>query len=134
MDYDDRLERALERTPEDVGGGDRFEVPVPSVRQEGNVTVYENFRATTDRLARANDHLLRYLQSELGTSASIDETGRARLTGSFKQRRIADALDGYVETYVRCDECGSPDTDLRTEGGTTVLACAACGARSPVPE
>jgi translation initiation factor 2 subunit 2 len=134
MDYDDRLERALEQTPEDVGGGDRFEVPAPTVRQEGNVTIYENFRSTTDRLARTADHLLGFLQSELGTSASIDETGRARLTGSFKRRRIADALDRYVATYVRCDECGSPDTDVRTERGATVLACTACGARSPVPE
>jgi translation initiation factor 2 subunit 2 len=134
MDYDDQLERALSQAPEEVGGSDRFEVPDPAVRSEGNVTVYENFQATADRLDRAPADLLRFLQREVGTSASIDETGRARLTGSFKPARLADAVAEYVDTYVRCAECHSPDTRVRTEQDATVLKCDACGALSPVPD
>ncbi|MFB6280874.1 MAG: translation initiation factor IF-2 subunit beta [Haloferacaceae archaeon] len=134
MDYDDRLDRAMEHTPDIESEGERFEVPDPEVRQEGNVTVYENFRETLDRLDREAEDVLKFLQSELGTSAGIDENGRARLTGDFKQRRVADALDSFVEDYVRCQECGLPDTHLVREQGALVLTCDACGALSSVPE
>ncbi|KTG30792.1 translation initiation factor IF-2 subunit beta [Haloferax profundi] len=134
MDYDEQLDRALSEAPDVAEGGDRFTVPDPVVRQEGNATVYENFAETHDRLAREPDHLQKFLQSELGTSAQIDDKGRVRFTGEFKQRRVAEALDEYVESFVRCSECGSPDTHFTTEQGTKVLKCDACGALSAIPD
>ena len=134
MDYEDRLDRAIDRTPDIESDGERFEVPTPDVRQEGNVTVYENFQETLDRLDRDADDVLKFLQSELGTSAGIDESGRARLTGDFKQGRIAEAVDADVEDFVECPECGLPDTNLVRQKGALVLKCDACGAISPVPE
>ncbi|MDX1430227.1 MAG: translation initiation factor IF-2 subunit beta [Rhodothermales bacterium] len=134
MGYEDHLDRAIEETADVESTGDRFEVPDPEVRAEGNATVYENFQSTLDRLGRDERHLLKFLQSELGTSAQIDDRGRARLTGEFKQRRIADALDEYVDGFVRCSECGLPDTRLVKEQGATVLKCDACGALSSVPD
>ncbi|WP_251328260.1 translation initiation factor IF-2 subunit beta [Haloplanus pelagicus] len=134
MDYEDSLDRALTETPEISDAVGRFQVPDPEVRTEGNVTSYENFEETHDRLNRERDHLLKFFQSELGTSASIDDRGRARFTGDFKQSRVADALDEYVETFVTCSECGSPDTRLVEERGATVLKCDACGALSSVSE
>jgi translation initiation factor 2 subunit 2 len=131
MDYDDQLERAMDHTPDIESQGDRFEVPDPDLRQEGNATVYENFQATVRRLDRDPEHIVQFLQNELGTSGHIDESGRARLTGSFGERRVGDVLEAYVETFVRCDECGLPDTRLEREQGATLLRCEACGARSP---
>jgi translation initiation factor 2 subunit 2 len=129
--YDDHLKRAIDETPEITGGGERFDVPDADVRQEGNVTVYENFQVTLDRLGRDGDHVLKFLQDELGTSAHIDESGRARLTGDFSQRRIDSALEEYTEAFVLCSECGLPDTQLEREQGAVLLRCEACGARSP---
>ncbi|WP_435174661.1 translation initiation factor IF-2 subunit beta [Halorussus sp. AFM4] len=128
--YDDHLERAMDATPEIDGDGDRFEVPDADVRQEGNVTVFENFQAILDRLGRDEDHVLKFLQDELGTSAHIDESGRARLTGEFDRQRIEDAVEEYTEAYVLCPECGLPDTRLEREQGALLLRCEACGARS----
>lgn len=134
MGYDEKLDRALAETPEIEGEGSRFEIPDPEVRQEGNATVYENFQTTLNRLDREAEHVLKFLQTELGTSAHIDESGRARLTGEFRQDRVANALEQYVEDFVRCSECGLPDTKLVREQGTRVLKCDACGALSPVPD
>jgi translation initiation factor 2 subunit 2 len=131
MDYEDMLDRGLEETPDIEGHSERFEVPDPEVRQEGNVTVFENFQAVRGKLDRDEDHVMKFLQDELGTSGHIDESGRARLTGEFGQRRIADAIDEYTEEYVLCPECGLPDTRLEREQGALVLRCDACGARSP---
>lgn len=134
MDYEEQLDRAMAETPDIAEEDNRFEVPDPEVRPEGNVTVYENFQATLDRLDRAENHVLKFLQTDLGTAASIDEKGRARLTGDFRTRRVADALGSYVDSYVRCSECDLPDTRLVEEQGTQVLKCDACGALSPVPD
>ncbi|AUV82009.1 translation initiation factor IF-2 subunit beta [Salinigranum rubrum] len=134
MDYDDALNRGLERAPDIEEADSRYEVPEASVRPEGNVTVYQNFQATVDHLARDAEHVLKFLQSELGTAARIDEAGRARLTGSFKQSRVQNAMESYAEGFVRCSECGLPDTRLVTENGATVLKCDACGALSAVPD
>jgi translation initiation factor 2 subunit 2 len=132
MDYEEQLDRAMEQKPDIAGDESRFEVPDPNVREEGNVTVYENFQETLDRLGREQDHVLKFLQDELGTSAQIDESGRARLTGEFGQDRVEATLDEYVGTYVTCPECGLPDTNLVTEEGAEQLHCEACGARSAV--
>jgi translation initiation factor 2 subunit 2 len=132
MDYEEQLDRAMDEKPDIAGNESRFEVSDPNVRKEGNVTVYENFQTTLDDLGREQDHVLKFLQNELGTSAQIDERGRARLTGEFGQRRVQDVLDEYVDTYVLCPECGLPDTNLVTEDGTERLHCEACGARSAV--
>ena len=134
MDYDDQLDRAIEGTPDIEGGESRFEVPEPDVRQEGNVTVYENFQEMLDRLDRDEGHVLKFLQSELGTSAQIDESGRARLTGDFRRNRVENALEEYVEGFVLCSECGLPDTNIVEEQGMRVLKCDACGALSVIPD
>jgi translation initiation factor 2 subunit 2 len=130
MAYDEHLDRALEETPEIEGSADRFSLPDPDVRQEGNVTVYENFRETLDALDREEKHLMKYLQNELGTSATIDERGRLRLTGEFRASRIQEAIETYADGYVLCPECGLPDTRLEKENGAEILRCEACGARS----
>jgi translation initiation factor 2 subunit 2 len=132
MDYEEQLDRAMEQKPDIAGSESRFEVPDPNVREEGNVTVYENFQETLDRLGREQDHVLKFLQDELGTSAQIDESGRARLTGEFDQDRVEATLEEYVDTYVTCSECGLPDTNLVTEDGAEQLHCEACGARFAV--
>jgi len=134
MDYEDQLDRAMDQTPDIEGSTDRFDVPDPDVRQEGNVTVYENFQSTVKRLGREDDHVMKFLQSELGTSGHIDESGRARLTGEFDERRVQEALDEYVEEFVLCSECGLPDTKLEREQGALMLRCEACGALSPTSE
>lgn len=130
MDYDDMLDRAVEETPDIEESGSRFEVPDPDVRQEGNVTVVENYQSIVDTLSRDEEAVLKFLQNELGTAAHIDESGRARLTGGFKQRRVGDALDAYTERFVICPECGLPDTKLVTQKGAEMLRCDACGALS----
>ncbi|MFP4590305.1 MAG: translation initiation factor IF-2 subunit beta [Halobacteriales archaeon] len=130
MDYDELLDRGLEETPDIGAETDRFTVPDPVVRPEGHVTVYENFPETVDALDRDPHHVFKFLQNELGTSGHIDEAGRARLTGDFNAGRIEATIDDYVEAYVRCPECGLPDTHLEREKGALMLSCDACGARS----
>ncbi|WP_435358505.1 translation initiation factor IF-2 subunit beta [Haloarchaeobius sp. DFWS5] len=133
MGYDDQLDRAIAQTDDEESSDERFSVPDPVVTEAGAATVYENVGETADALRRTPDHLARNLQRALGTSATVDDAGRARFAGSFAQARVADLLDEYVETYVRCDACGSPDTRLLEEGGGESLRCDACGTSESLP-
>ena len=130
MDYDEMLDRGLAESPDIEGSSERFEIPDADVRQEGNVTVFENFQQVCDAVGRDEDHVMKFLQNEPGTSGHIDESGRARLTGDFNDQRLDEALSAYVDEYVLCSECGLPDTQLDREQGAVVLRCEACGARS----
>ena len=130
MDYDDMLDRAASGTSDVTGTDERLDVPDPTVRQEGNVTVVENFQTLCGRLGREPDHVLQFLQREVGTSGHIDESGRARITGAFDAARVGAAIEDYIDTFVRCPECGLPDTRLEQEDGLTLLRCEACGART----
>jgi translation initiation factor 2 subunit 2 len=132
MDYEDQLERALEEKPDIAAKDNRFEVPEPNLRTEGNVTVFENYQAVLEEIGRSAEHLLKYLQDEFGTSAQIDDRGRARLTGEFSASRMQEKVDAYVDHFVVCPECGLPDTHLTREQGAELLECDACGARSSV--
>lgn len=134
MDYDDQLDRAMQETPDVAGGGERFEVPDPQLRKDGNFTVVENFPDIVDRFDREQRHVLKFLQSELGTAAQLDENDKARLTGEFRESRVGDALSAYADAYVICPECGLPDTKLVEENGAMVLRCEACGALSSTGE
>lgn len=134
MEYDDQLDRAMAETPDIEGSAARFQLPEPDVRQEGNTTVFENFPAVVDRLDREPTAVMKFLQTELGTSANIDERGRLRLTGDFKGSRVGAAVEEYADAYVICPECGLPDTNLVTQQGSTMLRCEACGALSATGE
>jgi translation initiation factor 2 subunit 2 len=134
MEYDEMLDRAIAETPDVTEGDERLDLPDPEVREEGKVTVVENFRTLCGQLGREPGHLLQFLQAEVGTSGHIDESGRARITGSFGADRIGDAVDSYTDAFVRCSECGLPDTRLERENGVELLRCEACGARSATPD
>lgn len=131
MDYDDMLDRGMEATPEIAADSERLSVPDVDVRQEGNVSVIENFGSICDALGRDPERVIKFLQNEVGTSGHIDESGRGRLTGEFDAARLAGAVDAFVTEYVRCSECGLPDTRLERDQGAVLLVCEACGARSP---
>ena len=134
MDYDDILDRAIEESSDETDKQSRFSPPEPELRVEGSFTYYDNFEATADYLNRDTDHLLRFFQQGLATNANQSEGGRVEFTGTFRMERMETTLNEYVEDYVMCNECESPDTHFESTDGATVIACEACGARNSTPE
>ncbi|MFL2520814.1 MAG: translation initiation factor IF-2 subunit beta [Halobacteriales archaeon] len=131
-DYEDLLTQAFETMPEVGSTHSRWNLPDPVVRPEGNVTVYENFKNTVDVLNREADLVLKFLQNEFGTSANIDDTGRARLTGSFSTDRVSSVIESFSKTYVICPDCGLPDTKLQEKNNSLMIHCEGCGILSKI--
>ncbi len=131
MEYEASLDRALDAVPDIESGGDRLSVPDASAQADGAFTRFNNLEAVADALNRAADHLHRFVQRSLATSGKL-EAGVGRYNGEFSARDFEGAVEEYTEEYVRCSECGLPDTRLVQEDRTMMLRCDACGAFRPV--
>ena len=131
MEYETSLDRALEATPDIQSGGDRLSVPDAAAQPDGAFTRFNNLEAVANALNRSTDHLHRFVQRTLATSGKL-EAGVGRYNGEFAARDFEAAIEEYTEEYVRCSECGLPDTRLVQEDRTTMLRCDACGAFRPV--
>lgn len=134
MDYDQMLERAIDKTTNHTEKGSRFDPPTPDTQEDGAFTLYNNFRSTANYLNRDIKELQTFFKEELATNASLDDSGRVRFKGEFSAQDLKDALDAYVDAYIMCDQCTSPDTKFETQHGVEIIKCTACGATNPKPE
>ena len=130
-DYEKLLETARSKLPEKVLSKERFEIPKVEGHVQGNKTIISNFIQICDDLRRSPAHLLKYLQRELATPASIDGP-RLILGRKISSALINSKLERYVNEFVLCPECQKPDTNLTKENRVTIIKCMACGARHPV--
>ena len=130
-EYKALLKRARERLPDDISRKSRFELPEVDVLYEGKTTVWRNFGDVADVIRRDHQSFFQYMLRELGTSGTT-EGRRAMFKGRVVKKNIEDKLDSFLDAYVYCQECHSPDTKLVREGRTTVLRCEACGGHRPV--
>lgn len=130
-DYDELLDEGMEDVPEEMGEGERFELPEAETRKEGSKTILTNFSEIADAVNREEKHFSKFLQDELGTAGHV-ENGELILNGEFRRGNVNGRIENYANEYVYCPECGRPDTELTKEKGVEMLKCKACGARSPL--
>ncbi len=131
MEYGDSLDRALDAVPDIGSAGDRLSVPDAVAQTDGAFTRFTNLGAVADALNRDPEHLHRFVQQTLATSGKFED-GVGRYNGGFDDRDFERVVDDYTEEYVRCSECGLPDTRLVQEDRNLMLRCDACGAFRPV--
>tara|TARA_B100000035_G_scaffold209163_1_gene178877 strand:+ start:1063 stop:1560 length:498 start_codon:yes stop_codon:yes gene_type:complete len=131
FDYESLLDRARENIPEEISSRSRWRLPAPQIMIEGSNTIFRNFNEVVSMMDRDENHVYQYILNELGTSGSRDGP-RARFKGRIPPKRIKGTIANYVNTYIKCTQCGAPDTHFVKEDRTTLLKCQACGATRPV--
>ncbi len=129
--YDDLLETARKKIPDEISEHERFEIPDLDILQEGNTTIFKNFTDVADQINRSPEKFLKFLLGELGT-AGERENGRVVFKGKINSSKIRNKIEDYVEKYVLCPECGRPDTRLVKEDRVDIIKCDACGAHGPI--
>ncbi len=132
-DYETLLKRARSQIPEVSSKKGRLEIPRLNYATVGMRTVVHNFREVAQALDRDPQHLLKYLSSEMATAATMQES-RAIFQGKFRMDTFDTLLQRYMENYVICPICKSPDTKIVREKRLSFLVCAACGAKSAVKQ
>ncbi|KAH1214503.1 Eukaryotic translation initiation factor 2 subunit beta [Glycine max] len=124
-----------ENNPELAGDRRRTVMRPPQVLREGTKkTVFVNFMDLCKTMHRQPDHVMAFLLAELGTSGSLDGQQRLVVKGRFAPKNFEGILRRYVNEYVICLGCKSPDTILSKENRLFFLRCEKCGSgRSVAP-
>jgi len=131
FDYEKLLEKAKKELPEVKQSKERFEIPKVVGHVQGNKTIITNFVNICSTLRRPAEQLIKYLQRELATPASLDGP-RLVLGRKLSSSLINERITRYCNDFVLCKECGKPDTQLTREDRIRFMKCTACGAKHPV--
>ncbi len=129
--YEELLKKAREKLPEKQITTERFEIPKVKGHVQGNKTVISNFTQIASIFGREQEHLLKYLQRELATPASIDGP-RLVLGRKLSASLINSKVEQYALDFVLCKICKKPDTHLIKENKVLFMKCQACGAKNPI--
>jgi len=124
-----RIEKNLVKHSKVTDG--RFELPPVDVMWEGQRTYLRNFSEFPKIMRRDSAKLLQYLSKEFAVPAE-----RIGDSAMFVGRRDPDdftrLLKIYVNEYIMCPTCKSPDTRTEKEKRISFLICEACGAKSTI--
>jgi len=124
-----------QNNPELMKLKNKFVIRPPDVLREGTKkTVWANFQDICDQMHRQTEHVLNYARAELGTSASIDGNQRLVIKGRFQPKQIETVVRHYINEYVSCRTCRSPDTLLKKENRLNFIQCKACGSTRSVAQ
>ena len=120
-----------ERSKNSTETDSRFELPPVDVMWEGQRTYLRNFSDFPKIMRRDSAKLLQYLSKEFAVPAE-----RIGDSAMFVGRRDPDdftrLLKIYVNDYIMCPTCKSPDTRTEKEKRISFLICEACGAKSTI--
>lgn len=109
----------------------RLQIPEPDIMQEGKMTIVRNFMDIVELVNRDPKHISKFLMTEFGIGVTISGK-RLIINRKISADQISAKIKQYMDSYVICYECSSPDTEIQKIGRTYVLVCKACGAQHPI--
>jgi translation initiation factor 2 subunit 2 len=131
FEYEKLLDKAKKELPDVKKQTERFEIPRVVGHIQGNKAIISNFDKICSILRRSSEQLLKFLQRELATPATIDGP-RLVLGRKLSASLINEKIARYCNDFVLCKECHKPDTQLIKDERILFMKCTACGAKHPV--
>jgi translation initiation factor 2 subunit 2 len=131
--YDDLLDKAYEKIPDNVKKLSRFEIPKVEIRIEAKNTYITNFNKIINTLNRDRKHFIGIFLKKVGTMGEL-RGQQLFLKSIHKEKVLNKVIEQYSKTYVLCKICNKPDTEIQREGKKNFLKCTACGAREEIRE
>ena len=131
--YDELIDKAYEKIPDNVKKLSRFVIPKVELRIEAKYTYITNFNKIINTLIRDRKHFIGVFLKKVGTMGEI-RGQQLFLKGVYKEQVLNRLIELYSKTYVLCRICNKPDTDIQREGKKNYLKCTACGAREEIRE
>ncbi len=131
--YDELIDKAYEKIPDNVKKLSRFVIPKVELRIEAKYTYITNFNKIINTLMRDRKHFIGVFLKKVGTMGEV-RGQQLFLKGVYKEQVLNRLIQQYSKTYVLCRICNKPDTDIQREGKKNYLKCTACGAREEIRE
>ncbi|MBY9012385.1 MAG: translation initiation factor IF-2 subunit beta [Candidatus Lokiarchaeota archaeon] len=131
--YDELIDKAYEKIPDNVKKLSRFEIPKIEIRIEAKNTYITNFNKIINTLNRDRKHFIGVFLKKVGTMGEM-RGQQLFIKGIYKEKVLNRLIEQYSKMYVLCKICNKPDTDIQREGKKNYLKCTACGAREEIRE
>ncbi|KAJ2003407.1 eukaryotic translation initiation factor 5 [Coemansia thaxteri] len=117
----------------------RYKMPrlLGKIEGKGNgiKTVLPNIVDVARALSRPPDYPTKYFGIELGAQVKVEEKNEKYIVnGAHDVAKLQDLLDGFIDRFVLCASCKSPETDLviHAKDQSIIRQCMACGQRTDV--
>eukprot|EP01147_Barroeca_monosierra_P002454 gene2454-5389_t len=110
----------------------RYKMPaiIAKVEGKGNgiKTAIPNMSEIACALDRPPAYVTKYFGIEMGAQTNIDDKNdRYIVNGAHSAEDLQIQLDGFIQKFVLCPNCDSPETELNVVKKTIYQKCAACG-------
>jgi translation initiation factor 5 len=102
----------------------------------GVKTVIVNMTAIAKALQRPPSYPCKYFGCELGAQTQMDpKADRYIVNGAHEGPRLQELLDGFIRSFVLCEECENPETELTVQSSKNKIyqKCIACGHGRYIP-
>ena len=129
--YQELLDKGYENIPDNVKKLSRFEIPKVQIRIEAKNTYITNFNKIINTLNRDRKHFIVEFLKKVGTMGEM-RGQHLFLKGVYKEQVLNRLIELYSKTYVLCNICNKPDTEIQREGKKKFLKCTACGAHEEI--
>mmetsp|Transcript_10062 Transcript_10062/g.24632 ORF Transcript_10062/g.24632 Transcript_10062/m.24632 type:complete len:235 (+) Transcript_10062:105-809(+) len=138
--YENMLDRVMgilhAQNPDLIEKKRRTMKPPQLTRVGTKKTLWVNFQEICTMMQRSPQHVFQFFMAELGTEGSIDGNQRLVIRGKYVPKYIESLLRKYIVSYVTCEMCRSPNTELTRDPATRLNFCKChdCGSsRSVAP-
>jgi translation initiation factor 2 subunit 2 len=137
-DYKELLDRAYslinEKNPSCLSNlGKNFSIIPPQVVKDGSKkTMFVNIEIFAKKLNRDLEHFVTFILAELSTTGSLDGQNRLSIRGKYYQIQVEAIIKRYINEYVKCKSCKSPDTTIVKKNRLVFLACNQCNTEHSV--
>ena len=138
--YEDMLDRVMgilhAQNPDLIEKKRRTMMPPQLTKVGTKKTLWVNFQEICAIMQRSPQHVFQFFMAELGTEGSIDGNQRLLIRGKYVPKYIESLLRKYIVSYVTCEMCRSPNTELTRDPATRLNFCKChdCGSsRSVAP-
>lgn len=83
-----------------MSGSKRYTLAPPSIHRDGNKrSVFANIGDICRRMHRQPEHVISFMLAEMGTTGSVDGSGRLVIRGRFQQKQIENILRRYIGAF-----------------------------------
>ena len=133
----DRICNLIKKNNPSVTEKTKISLKAPDVKKVTGVKcVWVNFNDTCSSLNREREHFLNFILTELGTEGSIGGDFQLYLKGRYNNKHVESLLKKYVQEYVTCKICNSPNTILRKDNSARIqiLHCNNCNSDKTVTQ
>ncbi|KAF8089795.1 hypothetical protein N665_0496s0004 [Sinapis alba] len=100
----------------------------PQLLAQGTrITVCLDFAHLCTTMHRKPGHVIKFLLGQMETKGSLNKQHHLEMKGLVSSQDFQAVFQRYIDTFVVCSCCKSPDTALAEDNGISTLSCEMCG-------